>query len=139
MPAFGHEQSSPSLAPWSGVPWACAARALLDLSVLVVLREERPEIVDFLLVLDAGECHLGPGNFRLRILDVFLELGLVPGDAGILVGVGVGITVSRAGLAAVETVQLRTDLVLGALADRMAGHAFVERGLAGRDVLRQRQ
>src|SRR5258706_8428456 len=138
MPAFGPEQRSPSLGPWSGVTWACAARALLDLSVLVVLREERPEIVDFFLVLDAGECHFGAGNLRLRILDVFLELGLVPGDAGILVGVRVGITLSRAGLAAVEPVHLRANLVLGALADRMAGHAFVERGLAGRDILRQR-
>src|SRR5258708_39285727 len=117
MAAFGPEQRSPRLGPWSGV-------TLLDLSVLVVLREERPEIVDFFLVLDAGECHFGAGNLRLRILDVFLELGLVPGDVGILVGVRVGITLSRAGLAAVEPVHLRANLVLGALADRMAGHAF---------------
>src|SRR5258706_15083200 len=138
MPAFGPEQRSPSLGPWSGVTWACAARALLDLSVLVVLREERPEIVDFFLVLDAGECHFGAGNLRLRILDVFLELGLVPGDAGILVGVRVGITLSRAGVAAVEPIEFRADLVLGAFADRVTGHALIERGLASRDVLRER-
>src|SRR6266852_2100760 len=105
----------------------------LDLSILVVLREKRPEIVDFLLVLDAGERHLGAGNLRLRILDVFLELRLVPGDAGILVGIGIGIAVGGAGLAAVQSVEFRADLVLGALADGVAGHAFVERRLAGRD------
>src|SRR4030088_3484221 len=82
---------------------------LLRLAVLVVLREERPQIVDFLLVLDPGEGHLGAGNLCLGILDVVLEFGLAPGDAGILVGVGVGITVGGAGLAAVKAVQLRTD------------------------------
>src|SRR5260370_924396 len=107
---------------------------LLGLSVLVVLREKRPEVVDLFLVLDAGEGHLGAGNLRLGVLDVLLELGLVPGDAGVLVGVRVGITLSRAGLAAVEPVELRADLVLGAVADRMAGHAFVERGLAGHSI-----
>src|ERR1700687_386232 len=111
--------------------------ALLGLSVLVVLREKRPEIAGFLLVLDAGKYHLGTWDFRLGVLDVVLELCLVPGDAGILVGVRIGVTRRRAGLAAVESVELRTDLVLGACADRMAGHAFVERRLAGRDVLRQ--
>src|SRR6266436_8832858 len=112
--------------------------ASLLLSVLVVLREKRPEVAGFLLVLDSGEYHLGTGNLRLRVLDVVLELGLVPGDAGILVGIRVGITLRRAGVAAVEPVELRTDLVPGAFADRVAGHAFIERGLADRDVLRQR-
>src|ERR1700694_5118685 len=98
-----------------------AGRALFGLSVLVVLREKRPEIVDFLLLLDAGECHLGAGNLRLRVLDVFLELGLVPGDAGILVGVRIVVIRRGAGLAAVEPVEFRADLVLGAVADRMTG------------------
>ncbi len=66
----------------------------LDLSVLVVLREKRPQVVDFFLVLDPGEYHLGAGNLRLGILDVVLELGLVPGDAGILVGVRIAARVS---------------------------------------------
>src|ERR1700722_8161457 len=114
-------------------------RWLLGLAVLVVLRNERPEVVDFLVVLDAGESHLGAGDLGLGIPDVFLELGLVPGYAGILVGVRVGITFGGAGLAAVEPVELGADLVLGALADCMAGQAFVERGLAGRGVLRQRR
>src|SRR5450756_482824 len=115
-----------------------AIEPLLGLAVLVVLRDERPDIIDFLVFLDAGEGHLGAGNLGLGIPDVFLELGLVPGDAGILVGVRIGITLSRAGLAAVDPVQFGTHLVLGVFADGVAGQAFVERGLAGRDVLRQR-
>src|SRR4051812_5170071 len=112
----------------------------LDLAVLVELRDVGPEIVDLVFALDAGERHLGAGNLGLRVLDVFLELGLVPGDAGILVGVRIGVALRGAGLAAVEPVQLRPDLVLGAFADGMAGQALVERGLAGGevDVLRQR-
>jgi hypothetical protein len=74
-------------------------QALLRLSVLVVLADERPEIVDLFLVLDAGECHSGAGNLRLGILDVILELRFVPGDAGILVGVRIGITRRGTGLA----------------------------------------
>src|SRR6202011_1322508 len=124
-------------------PCSCAAaegerRSLrLCLAVLVELRNIGPEVVDLFLVLDAGKRHLGAGDLRLGVLDVFLELRLVPGDARILVGVGVGIIRRGAGLAAVEPVQLRADLVLGAFADRVAGQAFVERGLAGRDVLRK--
>src|SRR5258707_9218742 len=112
--------------------------ASLLLSVLVVLREKRPEVAGFLLVLDAGEHHLGAWNLRLGVLDVVLELGLVPGDAGILVGVRIGIALRRAGVAAVEPVEFRADLVLGAFADRVTGHAFIDRILAGRDVQRDR-
>src|SRR3979490_2883870 len=86
----------PSRRAQGRAPQDAGSAPLLRLAVLVVLREERPEIVGFLLVLDAGEGHLGAGNLRLRILDVVLEFGLAPGDAGILVGVGVGITVGGA-------------------------------------------
>src|SRR6476469_4452569 len=99
------------------------AGASLLLSVLVVLREKRPEVAGFLLVLDAGEYHLGTWNLRLGVLDVVLELSLVPGDAGVLVGIGVGITLRRAGVAAVEAVEFRADLVLVAFADRVTVHA----------------
>jgi hypothetical protein len=40
------------------------------------------EVLDLLLVLDAGEDHLGAGDLRLGVLDVFGEDRLVPGDAG---------------------------------------------------------
>ena len=66
------------------------------------IREVGPEVVGLLLVLDAGEHHLGAGDLRLRVLDVFEELILVPGDAGILVGLGIGIPFDGAGLTAVD-------------------------------------
>src|SRR5260370_2493783 len=68
--------------------------ASLLLSVLVVLREKRPEVAGFLLVLDSGEYHLGTGNLSLRVLDVVFDLGLVPGDVGLLVVIRLGLTLS---------------------------------------------
>src|SRR5436190_16020755 len=38
----------------------------LGFPFLVVLREKRPEVAGFLLVLDAGEYHLGAGSCRPR-------------------------------------------------------------------------
>src|SRR5260370_41906226 len=96
--------------------------ASLLLSVLVVLREKRPEVAGFLLVLDAGEHHLGAWNLRLGVLDVVLELGLVPGDAGILVGVRIGIALRRAGVAARAPRGFRAVLGLLRLRGRGGGH-----------------
>src|ERR1700741_4777044 len=72
----------------------------LRLAVLVELREIGPQVVRLVLVLDAGEDHLGAGNLSLGILDVFEEGFLAPGDAGILVGVGIGVALDAAGMAA---------------------------------------
>src|SRR5258708_9458471 len=99
--------------------------ASLLLSVLVVLREKRPEVAGFLLVLDAGEHHFGAWNLRLVVLDVVLELGLVPGDAGILVGIRVGIALRRAGVAGGEPGEFRARLFLVAFADRVASPGFI--------------
>src|SRR5262245_8585664 len=114
------------------------ARGSLRFAVLVVLRKIGPEVVGLVLVLDAGEDHLGAGNLPLGILDIFEEDFLAPGDAGILVGVGIGIALDAAGLAAVEAVEHRADLVLGAFPDRVASQALVKGTLAGVDILRQR-
>src|SRR5207247_1961599 len=100
---------------------------LLGLAVLVEGGEVGPEIVGFGFVLDAGKGHLGAGNLGLRVLDVFEELILAPGDAGILVRVGITVVGRRSRLAAVNPVELGADLVLGAFADRVAGQALVER------------
>lgn len=41
----------------------------------------RDQVLDLLLVLDAGEGHLGARDLGLRVLDVIAEGRLVPGDA----------------------------------------------------------
>src|SRR5579862_2865870 len=119
-------------------PQAASVRLLfLDAAVGVELADIGPQVVDLLLVLDAGEDHLGAGHLGARVLDVVLELRLVPDDAGILVGVGIGEIGDAAGMPAVDAVELGADLVLRVVADGMAGQAFVERNLALGDVLRR--
>src|SRR5580698_4783406 len=98
----------------------------LDAAVGFELADISPEIVDLLRVLDAGKNHFGAGHHAARILDVFLELRLVPDDAGVLIGVGIIEAVDAARMTAVEAVQHGADLVLGAVADGMTGQAFVE-------------
>src|SRR5260370_35139510 len=53
------------------------------------LLEIAPQIREFLVALDAGKNHLGARNLRSRIFVVFLESFLFPGDAGVLVCIGV--------------------------------------------------
>src|SRR5262245_45893157 len=111
------------------------APALLLAAVGLELADIGPQVAGLLLVLDAGEEHFRARDFCARVLDVVLECRLAPGDARILVGVAVIVARDRAGLAAVEAVELRSDAVLGALADLVAGHALLENGLAGFRVL----
>src|SRR6266850_39335 len=117
-----------------------ARSALLLLAVLVELAEIRPEVVDLLGILDAREGHAGAGYPLHRILDVLLERRLVPGDAGILVGVGiVEARIARRGTA-IETVERRPELDLGAFAGVVARQApLPKRGLAPGRILRQRE
>src|SRR5262245_13847402 len=76
------------------------ARANCRTSFRIAFRAELPEvgpqIPDLLFVLDAGKHHLGAGNLGARIADVVLERVLAPGDAGILVGLGVIVALDRA-------------------------------------------
>src|SRR4051794_26526750 len=76
---------------------------LLLLSVRTELAEVSPEVIALLLALDAGEDHLGARNLRARIGDVGLKRLLVPGEARILVRIGVAVVGCGARLAAVET------------------------------------
>src|SRR5262249_3334952 len=110
--------------------------SLLLVAVRLELADIGPQVAGLLLVLDAGEEHLGAGDLGARILDVVLEGRLAPGDARILVGVAVIVARGRSRLAAVEAVELGADPVLGALADLVAGHALLENGFAGFRVLR---
>src|ERR1700692_4925274 len=50
----------------------------LDAAVGVELADIGPQIADLLLVFDAGKDHLGAGHLGARVLDVLLELRLVP-------------------------------------------------------------
>src|SRR5215475_1055824 len=109
-----------------------------DVTVGTELLKVRPQIVGFLVVLDAGKGHLGAGYLGLRGLDVILETLFIPNDSRILVGVTVIKSCNRTGLAAVEPVLRWADLVLRALADRMARQTLFEGLLTGRHIRRQR-
>jgi len=101
----------------------------------------RDEVVPVLLLLEAAKGHLGAGNVLLGVLKVVelqaivsgrsqsardapagctYEGVLVPGDALLLVGIGVGVAVDGAGLAAKEAVESGADLVALTLAESVA-------------------
>src|SRR6202035_3699593 len=92
----------------------------------IELFEIGPKVIDLLIVLDAGENHFGARNLGFGVFDVFLETGLVPDDAGILVGVGVAEVRNGPRFAPVEPVEFGPDLVGGAFAYRMANRALLE-------------
>ena len=98
--------------------------------------EESGEILDLLRFGDACERHLGARDLGLRVLDVLGKGRFVPGDARILVGIGVVVARDRSRLAADQAIQFRADAVLGGGADLMTGAALVEDLLAGFGVLR---
>src|SRR6516162_8755286 len=81
-------------------PFASSLTAgnLLFVPIWTELLEIGPEIASFFFVLDAGENHLGVWNLGARILDVFLERCLIPGDAGALVRIAVIESIHHAGL-----------------------------------------
>ena len=83
------------------------------MAVLIKLVEIGPQVPGFLLVLDAGEDHLGVGNLGARILDVFFKRRLIPRDIRTLVGVAVAIALDAARLATIETIEYRPNLVFG--------------------------
>ena len=99
---------------------------LLLLPVRGELLEEGGEILDLVFLLDAGERHLGAGDLGLRVLDVLGEHRLVPGDAGILVGVGIAVARDASGVAAEQSVQQRLyEEVANGLEEMLAEQAVV--------------
>src|ERR1700751_5890065 len=107
---------------------------LLLLPVRSELLEIGDDIVDVLILRQPGKDHLGPRNLGARVLQIFLQGRLVPGDARILVGIAVAVVRIGPGLAADDAVQHRPDRVLGAFADLMAGPALEKHFFAGRSV-----
>jgi hypothetical protein len=84
------------------------------------LLEVGNQVVPVLLLLETAEGHLGAGDVLLGVLEVGEEGVVLPGDALLLVGVGVGVAVDGTGLAAEEAVQGRADLVAAVLLDGVA-------------------
>jgi len=85
-----------------------------------LLLEESDEVVTVLGLLETTEGHLGAGDVLLGVLEVLEEGVLVPGDALLLVGVGVGVALDLSGLAAEEAVEHGADLVALALLQGVA-------------------
>lgn len=83
-------------------------------------RNLRNQVVPVLALLEAAKGHLGAGDVLLGVLEVLEQRLLLPGDALALVGVGVGVAVDGARLAAEQPVQRGADLVAAAGLDRVA-------------------
>ena len=65
---------------WSD-PKAARSRRSDLLAVGTELLEVRDDVVDVVVGLQTGKNHLGPRDLRFRVFEVFLERGLIPGDA----------------------------------------------------------
>jgi hypothetical protein len=98
-------------------PWIAADKTCKGWESRQSLRDQ---VVPVLLLLQATESHLSTGNVLLGVLEVLEEGLLVPLDALLLVGVGVGVALDGASLAAEEAVQSRADLVAAAVLDSVA-------------------
>jgi hypothetical protein len=105
------------------------------LAVGAELSEIGDEIIPIGVLRQSGKNHFRPRDFSFRIGEVCVERCLVPGDAGVLVRIGVIITRNGTSLAPDQAVQLRPDDVLGAFADLVADLALlVEDRFAGGDI-----
>src|SRR5215469_3235606 len=113
-------------------------RLLLTIAVRVELADVSPQVLLLFLVLNAREDHFCARHFSRRIFDVVLERLFIPHDARTLVCIGIVEICRRAGLAAVETIEFRADLVLSARTDRVTGQADIEHCLSLLRILRHR-
>jgi hypothetical protein len=84
------------------------------------LLEVGDEVVPVLLLLETAKGHLGAGNVLLGVLEVLEEGLLVPLNALLLVGVGVGVAGDGASVAAEKAVERGADLVALALTKGVA-------------------
>src|ERR1700743_2096598 len=82
------------------------------------------DIVNVLILRQTRENHLGAGNLGARVFQIFLQGRVVPGEAGVLVGIAIGVVWWGAGLAANDAVEHRSNGILGRLANLVAGPAF---------------
>lgn len=80
----------------------------------------RNQVISVCRLLETTEGHLGAGEVLLGVLKVVEEGLVLPGDAGLLVGVGVGVAINGTALAAEEAVQGGADLVAAVLVNGVA-------------------
>src|SRR3954468_1817157 len=87
-------------------------RRLLLLAVSPEPLEVGPQVLDLLGIAHARKGNAGAGDFLHRSADVLLEHCLVPGDTGVLHGVRKVVALERAGLAAIDPIERRSELDL---------------------------
>ncbi|EPY42486.1 cytochrome c [Angomonas deanei] len=80
----------------------------------------RDEVSALLGLLEASEGHLGAGHELLGVFQIDIEHVVGPDDAGVLVGLAVGVPLDRAGLAVVDTEEVGTHAVGAALGGGVA-------------------
>src|SRR5882762_7002081 len=98
--------------------------SLFLLSIRPELLEIGPKVADFCLVLGSREKHLRVGDLGARVLDVFLECLLAPGNAGALHSCAIIEAVRCAGLATVDAVERWAELDFSVFTNVMADLAF---------------
>ena len=75
------------------------------------LLEESNDVSTFLGLLESSEAHLGLWDVLLWILEVFEEGVVSPDDVGVLVGLGVGVSLHSSGLSSKQSVEVWSLLV----------------------------
>ena len=111
---------------------------LFTIAVSVKLADVSPQIFGLLLVLNPGEDHFCARHFSCGIFDVLLERLFIPHNARALVSIGIVEICHRAGLAAVEAIEFRADIVLCAGTDRVTGQSDIKDCLSLLRILRHR-
>jgi len=84
------------------------------------LLEVADQVVAVIGLLQPSESHLGTGNVLLGVLEVLEQGVLVPINALLLVGIGVGVSLDLAGLASEESVESGPGLAGSAGLDGVA-------------------
>src|SRR5665647_329994 len=109
---------------------------LLLLAIRPELLEVSQQIAHLLLILQTGIDHFRAGNFGPRILDIFAESRLVPGDTRVFVRSRIRVACKGPRGAADHAVQHRPDRIFCGLADLMARLAHAKNLFTSRSILR---
>lgn len=91
--------------------------------------EVSDEVPSFVGLLQTGEDHLGAWDVLLGVFQVFKQSFRTPCDALGFVGISVDVASSLTGLAAKETIEVRSSLVLASSLYRVALGATLNKEL----------